>query len=547
MAGIREGGRAPSGPFLSDLNGNPLSLDTSNQFVNVRISVSPDGKFDMYYKDIPIFQNVQLPNYTPFVGANFAFGGNTGGANENAWIDDLCINSFSLGDVAIVAEPADATINEPGRVMFTVGVDGLPPFGVQWFSNEVAIAGANALTYMTPLLNRTADGAGYFAVITNQFASVTSRVATVTVTPDVAAPVIVSALADCMGSVYVRFNETLDATSAAAIANYTINNGITVNSATLLPGNLVRLAVSPNPQPLNHSILSVTGVLDRVGFNSVSTSIVISVKAPIAASGPDNMLVFEAEDYDVNISPAPQTPSSTWTITSSLPGANRGAYVEAMPNTGAGGGDTPNLFTNASQLQYCINVPVAGRYYLWARGSSANDGANNSFHFGIDGVSPDEFTRRVGNAVQNWGLDPDNVNKFGWVRDANGTGAGSLARIDIATPGLHTFNVWMREDGMRLDTFILTTNAAFTLQPTEAGPSGVVRSGTQPALAISRALDGTVTITWPGTGWTLQATDELAPNPGNTEWQDQPFQSPVTIPPGFFGPGNSNVFFRVVR
>jgi hypothetical protein len=300
--------------------------------------------------------------------------------------------------------------------------------------------------------------------------------------------------------------------------------------------------------PGNTNILSVTGVVDRVGFNIVSNSIVISVKEPIAPTGPDNMLVFEAEDYDVNISPAPQTPASTWTIATSLPGANRGGYVEAAPNTGAGGGDTPNLFTNASQLQYCINVPVAGRYYLWARGSTANDGGNNSFHFAIDGVSPDEFTRRIGNAVQNWGTDAGNVNAFGWVRDANGTGAGSLARIDIATPGIHTFNVYMREDGIRLDTFILTTNSAFTLTATEPGPAGTLRGPNAPvALAISRATNGTVTLTWPGTGWTLQATTRLEPNPGNTVWQDQPFQSPVVIPPGFFGTGNTNVFFRLRR
>jgi hypothetical protein len=428
-------------------------------------------------------------------------------------------------------------------------VDGLPPYGVQWYSNDVAVAGATGLSYLTPLLNRTANGADYFVVVTNQFGSVTSEVATVTVILDNVAPSLVWAAADCISNVYVRFSEPLDAGSATTAANYRINHGVVVNSATLLPNNLVRLSVSPNPLPGNTNILSVTGVLDRVGFNRVSNSIVISVKPAITATGPDNMLVIEAEDYDVNISPAPQTPSSTWVISSSLAGASRGAYVDAVPNTGAFGGDTPNLFTNASQLQYCINVPTAGRYYLWARGSSANDGGNNSFHFGIDGVSPDEFSRRVGNAVANWGTDPINTNAFGWVRDANGTGVVSLARIDIATPGIHTFNVWMREDGMKLDTFVLTTNSAFFLNPTDAGPSGIVRSGpgvvTPVALSIRQDTNGVVTITWPGTGWTLQATDNL--NPGETVWQDQPFTSPVVIPDGFFGTGNTNVFFRLRR
>src|SRR6185503_8666043 len=37
MAGIRDLDRPAAGPFIFDPGGNPLSLDTSNQFVNVRI------------------------------------------------------------------------------------------------------------------------------------------------------------------------------------------------------------------------------------------------------------------------------------------------------------------------------------------------------------------------------------------------------------------------------------------------------------------------------------------------------------------------------
>jgi hypothetical protein len=107
----------------------------------------------------------------------------------------------------------------------------------------------------------------------------------------------------------------------------------------------------------------------------------------------------------------------------------------------------------------------------------------------------------------------------------------------------------MREDGMKLDTFVLTTNSAFFLNATDVGPSGIVRGGpgvvTPVALSIRQDTNGVVTITWPGTGWTLQATDNL--NPGETVWQDQPFTSPVIIPDGFFGTGNTNVFFRLRR
>ncbi len=45
---------------------------------------------------------------------------------------------------------------------------------------------------------------------------------------------------------------------------------------------------------------------------------------------------------------------------------------------------------------------------------------------------------------------------------------GPVATVVIPSAGVHTVSVWMREDGMRLDRVILTTDPAFV--PTAAGP-----------------------------------------------------------------------------
>ena len=556
MAGIREGGRAPNGPFLFDSGGNPLSLDTSNQLVNVLISVGPDGKLDMYFKGYLIFQNVQLPNYTPFVGANFGFGARTGGANENAWIDDLCINNFSLGNVVITRQPSNVTVTEnpAGKANFSVDVDGLPPYTSQWYSNGVPVLGATALSYTTGPLNRTANGAQYFVIVSNVYNSVTSTVATVTVIADTTAPTILSAVSVCRSNVYVLFSETISATTANNPANYTINNGVVVTSASLssVDGRLVVLTTTPEINPNDAtSVLTVNGVTDTSPFPNptVNATAPISSKAPVNASGANNLIVFEAEDYDLNRSPAsgyaaPSSANNSWTFALSLPGYVGSGYMDATPNIGTFTGNTPDGFTNTSRLDYCLNIPVAGRYYFWARGSTANDGGNNSFHFGVDGVTPDEFTRRVGNRVSNWGGDAGNVNAFGWTRDVNGTGGGSFARVDIATPGEHTLNIWMREDGVKLDRFLMTTDAAFTVAVSDPGPAATGRTATR-TLHIVRNADGSATISWDGSGWTLQATSELKSNPAQTVWQNTPYTSPVVIPQGFFGPGNTNVFFRL--
>src|SRR5437867_2394411 len=82
---------------------------------------------------------------------------------------------------------------------------------------------------------------------------------------------------------------------------------------------------------------------------------------------------------------------------------------------------------------------------------------------GLDGDSPAESLRRVGNAVNNWG---GNSTDFGWVNSAN----DAPARVNISTPGLHTINIWPREDGTRIDKFVLTTDAAFN-PGTGTGPA----------------------------------------------------------------------------
>ena len=39
--------------------------------------------------------------------------------------------------------------------------------------------------------------------------------------------------------------------------------------------------------------------------------------------------------------------------------------------------------------------------------------------------------------------------------------AGGAATINVSTTGNHTINVWMREDGIRLDRVVLTTTSTF--------------------------------------------------------------------------------------
>jgi hypothetical protein len=537
------GGEAPA--FTLKWNGATVAevknraMISGNNFVDVFMNMDPDGKFDLVYDNQVIFSKQPTP-FTPRTGARFGFGARTGGLTERAYIDDLKINCFPLGLGNFTKQPSDVTVqeNQFQTVRFVAGFDALPPYTMQWYSNNVAIAGATSYTYTTPVLNRSANGATYYLVLTTSAGPVTSRLAQVTVVADNTAPTLVSDARACNpAAILVSFSEDLDATSANNAANYTIDNGATVVAASLQNNKRsVLLFVNPPLQDGTVYHLTVNGVKDAIGLNAASGSGMISRKGPIQATGPQNLVVIEAEDYDLVYNLA----NVGWVFANSLPGYVGTGYMDGTPNIGFSGGDSPATFTNAPSLHYCINFPAAGRYFMWGRGSTANDGGNNSYHFAIDQVSPNEFTRRVGNRISNWGGDAANVNNFGWVNDVNGTGATSVAYIDIASSGLHMLSIYMREDGIKLDRFVMTTDSTFTLGVSDLGPTASARTAINPPVNLVKASNGDITLSWTGNGWTLQATGSLTPP---VTWTDVSTSSPATISAA--GAGSAR-YFRLI-
>ena len=365
-------------------------------------------------------------------------------------------------------------------------------------------------------------------------------------------PSVLSSVASCVYAQYtnilITFSEGLQASSAQNVSNYVLNNGVTVQSATLLAdGKSVVLQVSPPLDKLNCTTVTVSGIADLTGYNTASGKFVTVVKTPVQATGPQNLIVVEVEDYDFNRSPGVGSGATgySWVFERAVPGYQGSGYMTVEP--AAGGlniGNIPPVIYDGPRLDYCINFPVAGTYYVWARGSTGvNDGSRNSCHMAVDGVSQDEFSRRIGNRVNNWGGDPVNFDLFGWTNDAN----SPPAQVTIAAPGLHIINILVRESGMRLDRFLLTTDAAFSLGVSDVGPGATGREPI-PSLGIARDVAGNARISWTGQGWLLQGTTELNSNPAATVWQDLPqfSSSPLLIPAGYFGSGPTNVFFRLI-
>lgn len=173
------------------------------------------------------------------------------------------------------------------------------------------------------------------------------------------------------------------------------------------------------------------------------------------ASGPflesSGTVVIEAEHFTINTARA----NHTWDTTADAAAAG-GQVMRSSPNNGA------NINTGYSagspQLDFPIKFSTTGTYQVWLRGYAAN-GDDDSVHVGLDGVGPTSSDR-----ITTFATSPS------WTK---ATMDGPVATIVVSTPGVHTLNLWMREDGLSVDRLLLTTNANFT--PSGVGPAESAR------------------------------------------------------------------------
>jgi glucose/arabinose dehydrogenase len=162
----------------------------------------------------------------------------------------------------------------------------------------------------------------------------------------------------------------------------------------------------------------------------------------------NGLVVMEAENFDGNVSQG----GKNWTHYAAVAGFSGTGAQQATPNTGVNN-DT-GFVANSPRLDFRVHFVRTGTHYVWVRGRGIS-GSDDSVHVGLDGAAV-ASADRVGSFPTS----------YTWTRN---TMDGVIATINVTTPGVHTVNVWMREDGMIVDKLLLTTNSAFT--PTGTGPA----------------------------------------------------------------------------
>ena len=155
-------------------------------------------------------------------------------------------------------------------------------------------------------------------------------------------------------------------------------------------------------------------------------------------------VVLEAEHYSSKTPGAGVLAGITWDDRTG-DGSIGDGYVQALPDLGLTANDA-TLATESPCLNYQINFTTTGVYYFWIKGWGLDNGSD-SIHYGLDGVPASTDTDKYAQLYQH--------GQFSWR-----AACGDMSKpfVQVSTPGLYTFNIWMREDGARLDRIVLRKN-----------------------------------------------------------------------------------------
>lgn len=183
------------------------------------------------------------------------------------------------------------------------------------------------------------------------------------------------------------------------------------------------------------------------------TPIVEQVPPPQAGYQEQNgLVVIEAE----NAMRFTERSGYGWKPQTDVSGFAGGSFVRAEPELKSGVGDPYSAYSPS--LEYAINFSTPGRYYVWVR-AFANDTGANSLHLGWNGSE----------ISTGHNLSWSDIGVWTWTRRVE----SGTAQVTVEAAGAYTLNVWMREDGARLDRIILTTDPNYT--PANNGPAESVR------------------------------------------------------------------------
>ncbi|MEM7386741.1 MAG: Ig-like domain-containing protein [Verrucomicrobiota bacterium] len=190
------------------------------------------------------------------------------------------------------------------------------------------------------------------------------------------------------------------------------------------------------PGPGQYNITAVA-LAEGVEFASNTVTISAGVDSAGHFIGSNGLVVVEGENYHTAIDRG----HYSWQAASDLTGHSGSGFMQGLPDAGVTFREDIPLVS--PEVAYDIFFDRPGEYHVWIRGWSDHTGSD-SVHVGIDGVPSQRITMKA--------------DHWNWARK----------EVQVRTSGLHRLNLWVREDGVRVDKVLLTTDGEFL--PSDKGP-----------------------------------------------------------------------------
>lgn len=186
---------------------------------------------------------------------------------------------------------------------------------------------------------------------------------------------------------------------------------------------------------------------NRVDFNDLAVMGRYWLERPEPFYESDGLVVFEAEHYYDKSSGGGLFADHAWEqITGE--GAVGNWYMRALPDGWAAIDNDIEKYS--PRLSYLIDFNRPAEFYLWLKGMAVS-GQDDSVHFGLDGetISSNRYTSA---SIQQGVV-------FAWK---SRRGDETRRTLMVPSSGQHTLDIWMREDGAKIDRVLLTTESTYS-------------------------------------------------------------------------------------
>ncbi len=161
--------------------------------------------------------------------------------------------------------------------------------------------------------------------------------------------------------------------------------------------------------------------------------------------------------------------ASAWRTVTDIAGFSGSAAVRALANVGVNTGTT----TDGPRLDYDLQFSAPGIYHVWLR-LQGESGADDSVLVGLDGCPVH--------------LDPTGLRAPATTWQWSDAGADRRRfTVRVPTPGVHTLNVWMREDGVALDKLLVTASPTVVPTGKGSGESSFLPASNRAPVAVMRS------------------------------------------------------------